>query len=133
MRMLADDDDDSVATTGPSKVSASQQPAWMRVLYERSKDWLGQLPSVCIFWHDLIRTLTSCFQAFRRLQKQAADNQDPLYRLYSREGSTGQKLLSSVRKDLADVIKVCEGQLKQTNHLRTLMSSLTKGDFCLKS
>jgi dynein heavy chain 1, cytosolic len=58
---------------------------------------------------------------------QVADNQDPLYRLYSREGSTGQKLLGSVRKDLADVIKVCEGQLKQTNHLRTLMSSLTKG------
>jgi hypothetical protein len=24
-------------------------------------------------------------------------------------------------------VKVCEGDLKQTNHLRTLMSSLTKG------
>jgi dynein heavy chain 1, cytosolic len=56
------------------------------------------------------------------------DNQDPLYRLYAREGSTGQKLLSSVRKDLADVIKVCEGGLKQTNHIRMLMSSLTKGE-----
>jgi dynein heavy chain 1, cytosolic len=133
MRMLADDDDDSVATTGPSKGSASQQPAWMRVLHERSKDWLGQLPSVCIFQHGLIRTLTSCPQAFRGLQKQqAVDNRDPLSRLYSREGSIGQKLLSSVRKDLADVIKVCEGQLKQTNHLRTLMSSLTKGEFYIE-
>ena len=66
------------------------------------------------------------------MQKQTADNQDPLYRLYSREGSTGQKLLSSVRKDLANVIGVCEGQLKQTNHLRTLMSSLTKGDSNIK-
>jgi hypothetical protein len=46
--MLADDDDDSVAATGPTKGS-SQQPAWMRVLYERSKDWLGQLPSVRVF------------------------------------------------------------------------------------
>ena len=44
--MLADDDDDSVATTGPSKGSGSQQPAWMRALYEKCKDWLGQLPSV---------------------------------------------------------------------------------------
>ncbi|KAH9046427.1 dynein heavy chain protein 1 [Lactarius hengduanensis] len=110
MRMLADDDDDTVATSGPAKGSALQQPAWMRVLYERCKDWLSQLPS-----------------AFRTLQKQAVDNQDPLYRLFLREGSTGQKLLGSVRRDLTDVVKVCEGQLKQTNHLRTLMSSLTKG------
>lgn len=44
--MLADDDDDNVATTGPSKGSGSQQPVWMRVLYERCKDWLGQLPAV---------------------------------------------------------------------------------------
>jgi dynein heavy chain 1 len=49
MRMLADDDDDSVVSTGPSKGSGSQQPAWMRILYERSKDWLGQLPAVRIF------------------------------------------------------------------------------------
>ncbi|KAI9513146.1 dynein heavy chain protein 1 [Russula earlei] len=110
MRALADDDDDSVVTTGPSKGSGSQQPAWMRVLYERCKDWLDQLPST-----------------FRTLHKQPSDNQDPLYRLYAREGSTGQKLLTSVRKDLSDIIKVCTGQLKQTNHLRGLMSSLTKG------
>jgi len=82
----------------------------MRVLYDRSKDWLGQLPST-----------------FRTPHKQTTDNQDPLYRLYAREGSTGQKLLHSVRKDLTDVKKVCEGELKQTNHLRMLMSSLTKG------
>lgn len=50
-----------------------------------------------------------------------------MYRLFFREGSIGSKLLSQVRKDLADVVQVCEGALKQTNHLRTLMSSLTKG------
>ncbi|KAH9075718.1 dynein heavy chain protein 1 [Lactarius deliciosus] len=126
MRMLADDDDDTVATSGPAKGSALQQPAWMRVLYERCKDWLSQLPSVWIFI-DHSCTHSQEFQAFRTLQKQAVDNQDPLYRLFLREGSTGQKLLGSVRSDLTDVVKVCEGQLKQTNHLRTLMSSLTKG------
>lgn len=57
------------------------------------------------------------------------ENQDPLYRLFFREGEIGYKLLNHVRKDLADVIKVCEGVLKQTNHLRTLMSHLTKGEF----
>jgi dynein heavy chain 1 len=47
--------------------------------------------------------------------------------LFSREGTIGLKLLVQVKKDLNDVVKVCEGKLKQTNHLRTLMSSLTKG------
>ena len=66
-------------------------------------------------------------QSFDTLVKQPGDNQDPMYRLFFREGSVGRKLLGQVRKDLADVVKVCEGGLKQTNHLRTLMSSLTKG------
>jgi hypothetical protein len=35
--------------------------------------------------------------------------------------------LDQVQKDLTDVVKVCEGASKQTNHLRTLMSALTKG------
>ena len=47
--------------------------------------------------------------------------------MFFREGEIGSKLLSQVRKDLSDVVKVCEGALKQTNHLRSLMSHLTKG------
>ncbi|THH28428.1 hypothetical protein EUX98_g5757 [Antrodiella citrinella] len=110
MRMLADDEDDVTSASGPSKGQASQQPAWMRNLHERCKDWLGQLP-----------------KAFNTLPPPTIDNQDPLYRLFSREGNIGSKLLSSVRRDLADIVQVCEGALKQTNHLRTLMSALTKG------
>lgn len=60
------------------------------------------------------------------LPKQAGES-EPLHRLFSREGAIGRKLLDQVRKDLSDVVKVCQGELKQTNHLRTLMSSLTKG------
>jgi len=108
--MLADDDDDSTSTIGPSKGQPSQQPAWMRHLHERCREWLGQLPS-----------------SLNTLPKQSHENPDPLYRLFFREGTIGQNLLVQVRKDLSDVIKVCEGGLKQTNHLRTLMSSLTKG------
>ncbi|KAI0072370.1 dynein heavy chain [Panus rudis PR-1116 ss-1] len=110
MRMIADDDDDATPAGGPAKGQTSQQPAWMRNLYDRCREWLQQLPT-----------------NFRTLPRQSNDNQDPLYRLFSREGNIGSKLLSQVRRDLADVIKVCEGELKQTNHLRTLMSSLTKG------
>ncbi|KAG1841306.1 dynein heavy chain and region D6 of dynein motor-domain-containing protein [Suillus subalutaceus] len=92
------------------KSQTPQQPAWMRNLHERCREWLTQLPS----------TLNT-------LPKQSNDNPDPLYRLFFREASIGRKLLDQVCKDLADVVKVCDGELKQTNHLRTLMSSLTKG------
>jgi len=47
MRLLADDDDD-VAATSTSK-SGSAQPAWMRQLYEKCKEWMSQLPEVSGF------------------------------------------------------------------------------------
>ncbi|KAG2057179.1 hypothetical protein BDR06DRAFT_1019336 [Suillus hirtellus] len=109
MRTLADDDELGSAAS-PSKSQTSQQPVWMRNLHERCREWLTQLPS----------TLNT-------LPKQSNDNPDPLYRLFFREALIGRKLLDQVCKDLADVVKVCDGELKQTNHLRTLMSSLTKG------
>jgi dynein heavy chain 1 len=61
------------------------------------------------------------------MAKQSSEHQDPLYRLFAREGSIGRRLLGQVRKDLMDVEKVCLGELKQTNHLRALLSALTKG------
>lgn len=65
--------------------------------------------------------------------KPTLDNQDPLYRLFYREGEIGSKLLKQVRRDLRDVINVFEGKLKQTNHLRELISSLTKGTSTVSS
>ncbi|KII86419.1 hypothetical protein PLICRDRAFT_44012 [Plicaturopsis crispa FD-325 SS-3] len=46
MRMLADDDDEVTPAAGPAKGAPSQQPAWMRNLFERCGEWLSQLPSV---------------------------------------------------------------------------------------
>ena len=46
MRMLADDEDELLTTAVKSQ--SSQQPAWMRVLFERCREWLGELPEVCI-------------------------------------------------------------------------------------
>ncbi|KAF9569823.1 dynein heavy chain protein 1 [Agrocybe pediades] len=109
MRML-DDDDDDAASSSATKSQTSQQPAWMRNLLERCREWLGLLP-----------------EKFNTLAKQSSEHSDPLYRLFEREGEIGRKLLFSVRKDLQNVAKVCVGELKQTNHLRTLMSALTKG------
>ncbi|KAI5123747.1 hypothetical protein M0805_000339 [Coniferiporia weirii] len=108
MRSLADDDEDEVKPSGPAKSQTAEQPAWMRALLERCREWLAALP-----------------ESFNTLQ--ASANQDPLGRLFFREGEVGRKLLGQVRRDLVDIIKVCEGTLKQTNHLRTLLSHLTKG------
>ncbi|KAL5535276.1 DYN1_2 [Sanghuangporus sanghuang] len=110
MKSLVDDDVEEVKPTGPAKSLTAEQPAWMRALLDRCREWLTALP-----------------ESFNTLAKQSADNQDPLNRLFLREGEIGRKLLSQVRRDLADVIKVCEGSLKQTNHLRSLLSALTKG------
>ena len=45
--MLADDDDELLTTAVKSQ--GSQQPAWMRTLFERCREWLGELPEVCAF------------------------------------------------------------------------------------
>lgn len=76
---------------------------------------------------SFIPKYSSPVQKFNVLPKPSNENQDPLCRLFAREGTIGHKLLGQVRKDLTDVIRVCGGELKQTNHLRSLMSCLTKG------
>lgn len=39
----------------------------------------------------------------------------------------GGRLLNDIRRDLEDVVMICTGQKKQTNHHRQLTSNLTKG------
>ncbi|KAH7340377.1 dynein heavy chain protein 1 [Rhizoctonia solani] len=107
MRTLADDDEAASGSKSLDK-SGNQQPAWMRTLHHHCDEWLKELPSE-------LSKLTS------------GGAEDPLYRFFAREVAVGKKLLNQIRKDLSDVIKVCEGTLKQTNHLRNLLSHLTKG------
>ena len=52
---------------------------------------------------------------------------DPLFRCFEREVREGSRLLTRVRKDLENVAQVCEGAVKQTNHLRAIMQALSKG------
>lgn len=53
---------------------------------------------------------------------------DPLFRFFDRETGIGSKLLSAVHKDLKDVVAACKGEMKQTNHIRSLMiDSFNKG------
>ena len=52
--------------------------------------------------------------------------QDSLYRFWAREHRTGSSLLSTVRKDLLEVVAVCDGDSRQTNHNRALLTDLPK-------
>ncbi|KAJ3411544.1 hypothetical protein HDV05_002063 [Chytridiales sp. JEL 0842] len=53
---------------------------------------------------------------------------EPLTRFFEREMQIGKSLLEDVLHDLNDLKQVCDNQLKQTNHLRSLISSLLKGE-----
>jgi len=111
MKSLADDDE--VAYTeesGSGSSGASSIPAWMRTLYNSVDNWLKILPE----------KLTS-------MNRTAESIKNPLFRFFDRENQIGRSLLKKIRQDLVDIKHVCDGELKQTNHLRMLLSCLTKG------
>ena len=54
---------------------------------------------------------------------------DPLFRFFEREVNVGARLLHDVRQDMEDVMKVCQGDKKATNHHRSMMADLVKGVF----
>ena len=60
--------------------------------------------------------------------RRTVDNiKDPLFRYFEREVKSGARLLVDVRRDLDDVMNVCLGVKKPTNHHRSMMADLVKG------
>ena len=57
---------------------------------------------------------------------------DPLFRFFEREVNAGARLLLDVRRDIQEVMQVCQGEKKPTNHHRTLLAELAKGKFSLE-
>lgn len=121
MRQLADDEDGKVAGEASgdggnvdgqeaSSPSSSSQPAWMRTLRTNATEWLAALPA-----------------SLPSLQSDSSSIADPLYRFWAREHRTASSLLRTVRADLTEVIDVCAGKARQTNHNRMLLSELPKG------
>ncbi|KAI9220479.1 dynein heavy chain 1, cytosolic [Blastocladiella britannica] len=110
----ADDDEDASATAAAAAVSAASgataaAPAWMKALHASVVEWSALLPT--------------------KLAPFAEANSagDPLARFFKREHAMASRLLGKLSGDLASLRAVCEGTMKQTNHLRSLMQSLTKG------
>ena len=59
--------------------------------------------------------------------KSKGTTKDPLFRFFEREQQIGEDLLKIVKADLNNLLLVCDGMIKQTNHLRALLSSFLKG------
>ena len=122
LQMLEDDDDivysesethgevTQVVVKRRQSDSVDGRPAWMRLLLKSASTWIELLPPNL------------------PVLKRTVDNiKDPLYRFFEREVNSASKLLEMVRHDLDDVICICRGEKKQTNHHRTLLSDLAKG------
>lgn len=103
LRTTEDDEDDSSSP----EVVAIGRPAWMTALKANAEDWLKALPT----------SLSA-----------PASITDSLSRFFGRETWTGRRLLEHVRKDLSDLVRVCDGTSKQTNELRALMQDLNRGN-----
>eukprot|EP00043_Microstomoeca_roanoka_P020037 m.234910 g.234910 ORF g.234910 m.234910 type:complete len:4574 (+) comp17091_c0_seq1:164-13885(+) len=110
-KLQTTDEEDEFAEEGEQAKTSSAVPTWMRHLKTSCQEWLQALPDKL----DL-------------LQRSPEKIKDPLFRFFDREVGIGSKLLKTVRRDLNDVILACDGEIKQTNYLRSLMvDHLTKG------
>lgn len=69
----------------------------------------------------------SDFQTVGAMKRTIENIKDPLFRFFEREVNAGGKLLADVRRDLQDVLQVCVGDKKPTNHHRVMMADLAKG------
>ncbi|KAE8211193.1 hypothetical protein CF327_g5033 [Tilletia walkeri] len=112
MRQLADDDETGVGAAASSTETeqVNAQPAWMKALKANAEEWLKTLPD----------SLSS-------LKTDAESMTNSLYRFWSREARSGEGLLKTVQGDLKEVIAVCNGDARQTNHNRSLLNDLPKG------
>ncbi len=70
-----------------------------------------------------------CFQSVQNLRRTVENIKDPMFRFFEREVNAGAKLLSDVRQDMLEVMMVCQGEKKPTNHHRQLISELAKGQY----
>jgi dynein heavy chain 1 len=122
LQLLEDDDEqeliiglgteNSFGQAPKTSLELDGRPSWMRVLQDQAQSWMKMLPNEL---HALRRTVENI--------------KHPLYRYFEREVNTGVRLLQRLRADLQDVISICRGEKKQTNHHRLMIGQLAKGLF----
>lgn len=75
--------------------------------------------------------LTDLMQTVADMRRKDSGAKGPLFRFFERESQIARELLNVIRRDLADLQKMCQGEQKQTNHLRSLSSAISKGTWVL--
>jgi len=90
--------------------SPDVRPQWMKILHQSAVNWLQTMP-----------------KQLQMLKRTAENIKDPMYRYFEREVNSGARLLNDVRKDLDDVVQICDSNKKQTNYHRAMLSDLVKG------
>lgn len=114
MQQLEDDDelaysaDEGLETMKPRQEDG--RPSWMKTLHNSATAWLELLP-----------------KSLQTLKRTVENIKDPLYRYFEREVASGARLLLTVISDLQDVVLICQGEKKQTNHHRSMLSELVRG------
>jgi len=103
-------DDDAPANQQTKQEANDGRPPWIRALQVTVTQLHSLMP-----------------KPYQKLKRTAQNIKDPLFRCFEREVSTGARLLVKVTKDLLELIEVCKGNAKQTNYMRSLMNSITKG------
>lgn len=101
--------DDELAYDESSE-QGQKAPSWMHILSELGGSWLKILP-----------------EKLAKLKRTKDNVKDPLFRFFEREINVGLSLLKDIRSDLAELLAVCRGEQKQSNHIRALASALNKG------
>lgn len=115
MQQLEDEDELAYSAEDTTRIHTDEKyedgrPSWMKTLHNSASTWLELLP----------KTL--------QILKRTAENiKDPLYRYFEREVNSGSRLLRDVIHDLEDVVLICQGDKKQTNYHRAMLSDLVKG------
>ncbi|XP_049288218.1 dynein heavy chain, cytoplasmic isoform X3 [Anopheles funestus] len=116
LKMQQLEDDDELAYSNDESLDTMQtrqedgRPSWMKTLHNSALTWLELLP-----------------KSLATLKRTVENIKDPLYRYFEREVSSGAKLLQTVVSDLQDVVLICQGEKKQTNYHRTMLSELVRG------
>jgi Dynein heavy chain C-terminal domain len=134
MKSLSDDDETVLDVAKKSNVS-QVQPLWMRQLQQSCENFLLTLPQVRSTPFTSLDCINLPFVRIQTLSAPALSAMplhDPLYRFFTREVAVGRKLLTTIRQDLKLTIDACNGG-RQTNHVRSLVNSLTKGKSVLSS
>eukprot|EP01117_Protostelium_nocturnum_P006264 TRINITY_DN2259_c0_g1_i6.p1 TRINITY_DN2259_c0_g1~~TRINITY_DN2259_c0_g1_i6.p1 ORF type:complete len:4259 (-),score=1954.67 TRINITY_DN2259_c0_g1_i6:110-12886(-) len=110
LQSVQQDEEDVEDETQQQKEGSKRQPAWVRAIFSSVQNWKKLLPA-----------------KLPLMERTAEGVKNPLFRFFERETEKGSRLLSRVHKDLDDLVQICEGNLKQTNYTRELISNVTKG------